>query len=203
LRGILNEHYGVHWSNIRWYSSDEHFPVPKGVAHARLAQNPVTALLTGDVDAILASRRPKLPENEGSPGVLRRLLRDPHQAERDYLLSTGIYPIAHVVVLRSNLLAEIPELAGAAFEAFVRAKRRAYERRLGDTLLPWSDLLWDTAEKLFDGDPMRYGLDARNRMIIAKLCEYLREQQLIDHETEDVGVLFVPESVVLLEDQIP
>jgi 4,5-dihydroxyphthalate decarboxylase len=132
--------------------------------------------------------------DSSQPPQLRRLrpvLADAQGAERSYYERTGIFPIMHCVVIRSDVARDLPRLAPAVWNAYDACKARAYRRRLGTTLVPWSARQWAETFTFFDGDPLPYGLGPSNRRVIERLGGYLRSQGLI-RELPPLDELFIP-----------
>jgi 4,5-dihydroxyphthalate decarboxylase len=180
LRGILSEHHGTDWRDINWFTGPPRVPVPDSVAIETLATPPLGALLTGDVDAALLMTRPR-PTEAGRPWPpVRRLLADSQQAERAYLHRTGVYPIMHTVVVRRDLLTRHEGLPDTVIRAYVEAKDRAYLRRLSRGLHPWGDRAWESIDRLFQGDPLPYGLGEANRRVLEVFSGYLLDQLLVE-----------------------
>ena len=178
VRGFLNEQYGVHWSEVAWYCDAAHtrFRAPEGARVTAVSSDLETLLLDGEIDALVSmgTRDERLPREQRK---LRRLIPDVENVEREYYTRTGIYPINHCVVVRSDLLEKVPEVPKLLFDAYAASKARAYERRLGATLVPWGKRYWTDVFDFFGGDPLPYGLTERNRAVVAKLDEYLHEQK--------------------------
>jgi 4,5-dihydroxyphthalate decarboxylase len=192
-RGILEEQYGVRWSDMRWLASgQQRFSVLAGIDVTVVQEDLEEALIAGRIDALLA---PHTHDQMRPPAEqrLRPLIADAQQAEEAYLAATGTYPINHVVVMRKDVLARLPNLPRALFEAYAEAKATAYRRRLGTTLLPWGQRYWTKVFAQFGGDPLPYGLTELNRKVVGKLAGFLHDQKLIG-KRPDVDELFVPES---------
>jgi 4,5-dihydroxyphthalate decarboxylase len=192
FRGLLQEEYGVDPRSITWVTrAKQRFPFPAG-ARVEKAESALEDLLCeGAIDAMLGfgpkdSRRP--------PGErrLRPVLRDALAEERTYYQRTGIYPINHTVVIRSDVFDRHADTAAAVFAAYQHAKERAYERQLGTTLVPWASLHWTSTFELYGGDPLQYGLTATNRLVVGRLARYLREQGFIAAEPELDSVFVTP-----------
>ncbi len=114
-------------------------------------------------------------------GPSARLFPDFRQAERAYYEKTGIFPIMHTLVLREELARAHPWLPRSLYDAFVEAKRLAYERLNFTAALPVS-LPWLVAEveetrALMGGDPFPYGV-AKNRKTLETLAGYTFGQGL-------------------------
>lgn len=192
-RGILNQQYGVHPSEMRWTAGGkQRFAALNGVDLTICQDDLEDLLIEGKIDALLTPHthdelRPK------DQRKLRPLIADPQKAEEDYLALTGFYPINHVVVIREDSLKNIPGVGKAIFSAYADAKAAAYKRRLGTTLLPWGQRYWTRIFDQFGGDPMPYGLTELNRKIVSTVAQFLLEQKLVT-QALDVDALFLPET---------
>jgi len=118
---------------------------------------------------------------------VRRLFPDFRRVEREYYEKTGIFPIMHTLVLREELARRYPWLPRSLYDAFVEAKRRAYERLSFTAALPVS-LPWLVAEAeetraLMGDDPFPYGV-ARNRKTLETLAGYTFRQGLAPRRLE-------------------
>jgi len=179
MRGVLNDQYGLHWSKLSWIvGARPRFATLEGLRYETSDKDIEQALVDGDIDILLA---PRTRDEKLAPEQrrLRPLIDDPQQAEEAYLAQTGIYPINHVVVIRSDTLERIPEIGRVLYAAYDACKQKAYERRLGTTLVPWGARHWAQALAKFRGDPMEYGLTPGNRNVVERLCAYLLDQKLI------------------------
>jgi 4,5-dihydroxyphthalate decarboxylase len=192
FRGLLQEEYGVDPNSITWVTrAKQRFPFPEGARVEKTEHALEDLLCGGEIDAMLGfglkdSRRP--PEERR----LRPVLRDVLTEERRYFERTGIYPINHTVVIRSDVFDGNPATAAAVCAAYQHAKERAYERQIGTTLIPWGKLEWTRTFALFGGDPLPYGLDATNRLVVGRLARYLREQGFIANEPDLDSVFVTP-----------
>src|SRR5258705_3980412 len=124
----------------------------------------------GDLDAYVGRRRPA-----AFGARVPRLFPDFRQAERAYFEKTGIFPIMHTLVLKEELARQHPWLPRSLYDAFVEAKRLAYERLQFTAALPVS-LPWLVAEAeetraLMGNDPFPYGV-APNRKTLETLAGY-------------------------------
>ncbi|MCW5604604.1 MAG: hypothetical protein KIT18_08680 [Burkholderiales bacterium] len=189
FRGLLDTEFGVDWRSITWVTPDtQRFPPPAGTVVETTTRDLEELLCEGKIDALLgfALRDARLPLQQRR---LRPLLADTEAVERDYYLRTGIYPINHCVVIRSDVLAAIPTLADTVCRAYAEAKERAYRRQLGATLVPWGKTHWARTFELFGGDPLPYGLTPVNRMVVGQLARHLHAQGFIA-AVPDVDALF-------------
>ena len=190
FRGLLKEEYGVDHRSITWVTRPkQRFPIPPGAKVEKMEGTLEELLLNGNVDAILGfgTKDPNRPPRERR---LRPVLRDVLADEQAYYAKTSIYPINHVVAIRSDVLEKYPSCAAAVCAAYIEAKKHAYARQLGTTLVPWSKLLWTSTFDFFGGDPMPYGLTDVNRLVVGRLSSYLEEQGFIA-SAPDIDTLFV------------
>src|SRR5262245_57687755 len=187
VRGILEDEYGVRPEDLRWFEGGEGTAVkevdvtlPPGIRHQLVAGDQTLGhmLRAGELHAFVGARR---PGGAGGSAPVRRLFPDFRRTERAYYEKTGIFPIMHTVVLKEELARQHPWLPRALYEAFLEAKRLAYQRLNFTAALPVS-LPWLTAEveatraRLGD-DPFPYGI-ARNRKTLEVLAGYTFVQWL-------------------------
>ena len=174
-RGILADEYGVDLSRVTWVlSGDEH------VAEYQPPPNVVPAGPGADVPDMVASG--ELAAGIGipadHPGVVP-LIPDAAEAGYRALRDRGLYPINHVVVVRDELLAAHPGLAGALFAAYAKAKNR-YVARLGDISDPGpTDRMYQRVREITGADPLPYGI-APNRAMIDQLIRYAVGQRILN-----------------------
>ena len=190
FRGLLQEEYGVDHRSITWVTRPkQRFPIPPGARVERMEGALEDLLGAGAIDVMLGfgTKDASRPLSERK---LRPVLRDVVGEEQAYYAKTSIYPINHVVVIRSDVLERYPSCAAAVYAAYSQSKEKAYARQLGTTLVPWSKLLWTSTFDFFGGDPMPYGLTDVNRLVVARLAAYLKEQSFIAAEP-DIDALFV------------
>lgn len=189
-RGILADQYDVQWRELHWVvSGRQRFAALPGVALETVDGDLEAMLVAGRIDALLTPQT----ADERKPAdarKLRSLIADAQAEETAYLRAFGIYPINHVVVIRSDVLDRLPGLPGVLFEAYEQAKASAYARRLGATLVPWGERHWRKTFELFGGDPLPYGLNEINRKVVGTLARFLHEQKLIERKP-DLDSLFI------------
>jgi 4,5-dihydroxyphthalate decarboxylase len=183
-RGYLSHQAGVPLDSAEWVQAGVNeagrvekvkLKLPPGV---RLRPEPTRSLndmlLAGDLDAVLSARPPR---SLGSG--IQRLFPDYQTAEEAYYKQTGVFPIMHVIVLRSDVLGRHPWLAMNLYMAFEEAKRRSIER-LSDITASHAPFAWlaPSAERmkaLFGEDFWPYGLD-RNRKTLQAFVDFAFEQ---------------------------
>jgi 4,5-dihydroxyphthalate decarboxylase len=202
VRGLLAHHHGVDLASIDWHQAGVSRPgrvekvrvdLPLGV---RLTQRPDRTLeqllFDGEVDALITAQPPDRFVAR-DPGI-RRLLRQPRDAEEAYYRATGIFPIMHTIAIRRDLLDANPWVARNLLHAFDEAKRRSYDR-LVDAMgwrypLAWIDDDAERARALFGDDWFPYGL-AANRPTLEAFLRYAVEQGVAARAI-DVEELFAP-----------
>lgn len=180
--GILTDDFGVVPDKVSWRAAslqhwsdgdaNKEFTLPGGAEIPRLRGNgkhsyeiTETALLKGEIDGV-GSTRPPAAMRRGEKSLIR-LFADPRAVEADYFAKTGIFPVMHVVVAHKAAVERDPDLPAKLFRLFSQA------RLMGKKWLatePSVSLAWlrDYAkeeERVFNGDPWTYGLDANSRML--------------------------------------
>ncbi|HLH20915.1 MAG TPA: ABC transporter substrate-binding protein [Chloroflexota bacterium] len=197
-RGILQDEYGVRPEDLQWVRGDTEklkLPLPAGlhITQAPPGRTLSELLERGEIDALISPRKPACIE-AGSPRV-RRLFPDYPRVEADYFRRTGHFPIMHLVAIRRHVYERDRSLARRLYDAFVEAKRRAYEAlRQGVFLtssLPLQIAYAEESRATFGDDPFPYGL-AANRHTLATVARYVHEQGMADRVL-DVEEIVVPE----------
>ena len=181
MRGILHEQYGVHWSQMRWTARDQQrFPVPRGLDVNLTDADLEDALLSGDIDVLMAprTRDDVLPPHERR---LRRLVSDAPAAERAYFEKTAVFPINHVVVVRADVVTRLPEAPKVLYEAYQACKAAADARRHATGGQPHR----------FGSASMAYGLTPGNRIVLERLGSFLHDQKLVAR-APDISAIFLP-----------
>ena len=195
IRGFLLDEYGVKADDMQWIettkSSDggplnsgefgkyyfpDDFPLekgPPGVDESEL-------LLSGGCDALITAITPKA-FLEGDPKI-KRLFPDVRAAEIDYYKKTDLFPIMHVVAIRTDLIKANPALPKAVFEMYSKAKRKAYADLETTTslkvTLPWVTQEFEDTRKLMGENFWPYGIEA-NRKELEAVMRYTHEQGLV------------------------
>jgi len=189
VRGILQDEYGLHPSDLRWRSGgleqagrtpSVSLNLPDQVDVAPIpGDDTLTAQLDrGDIDALVSAMPPSCLKTNPAVG---RLFQDYRKVETDYFKKSGIFPIMHLVGIRKRLVEEHPWLPFNVFRAFAKAKELCYARleTLGHlyTTLPWPVDELERTREIMGQDYWRYGV-AENRKEIDALARYLQEQGL-------------------------
>jgi 4,5-dihydroxyphthalate decarboxylase len=138
-RVLMQDEYGVAPADVQWVCArrevdrpalKQDFTPPEGVTLAYSAPDKTLSrmLLVGEIDVMI---NPNIPTCfTESPDRVRRLFRDPAQAELAYYRNTGICPILHVLGVRRDLALKHPWLGAAlvdALKAEVGATRKLWQ----------------------------------------------------------------------------
>lgn len=203
LRGILWDEFRIAPSEISWRVGGIEtagrrdrieLPSPPGVDLQKIEEGQTLSglLSEGAIDAVISPRVPSACR----AGDARRLLPHYQRAEAEYYERTGVFPMMHVIVLRSSQYDLQPWVASSLFEAFQRAKHLAYEW-LADinalpVSLPWYVPEFERTRAVFGEDPWVDGFE-QNRDALETLVRYLVEQGL----ARETGVeeLFAPNTL--------
>jgi 4,5-dihydroxyphthalate decarboxylase len=192
-RGLLAHEYGVDLASIEWVQAGVNeagrvekvaLQLPPGIRYRAEPQRSLTEmLLDGSIDAIMSARPPSA-FTAGDPRIVR-LIQDTRGAEAEYFRKTGIYPIMHVLALRSEIVEAHPWVAMNLYKAFEIAKDRSLERARDVTAsrfpLPWSQDHLAEIETLFGRDCFPYGIET-NRPTLEAFLGYAHEQGLTDRQ---------------------
>lgn len=203
IRGILAEHHGVPLDSVTYYTGGQETPgrIEKGTVQTGLDIRPIPAgatlsqmLADGELDAL---QTPRVPSSFSSgDGRVRRLFDDVVTVERDYYAATGIFPIMHVVVLRSDVYERHRWIAQSLYKACVAARDDAYRRVYDASALrfmePWLIQHIEQSRELLGDDFWSYGLSS-NEKVLDVFLRYHHEQGL-SKRRYDAGDLFAPET---------
>jgi 4,5-dihydroxyphthalate decarboxylase len=213
IRGFLLDEYGVKAEDMNWIEStkssdggalnpgfakyyfDDDFPLtrgPQGVDESEL-------LLNGGCDALITAITPRA-YLDGNPKI-KRLFKDVKLAEMDYYRKTKLFPIMHVVAIRTDVLNQNPWLAKAVFEMYSDAKKIAYKNLESTTVmrvtLPWTLDEYESTRNIMGDNYWKYGIES-NRKELEVLMRYVYEQGLVKHQIK-FEELFAPSTLNLLE----
>ncbi|MEQ1574161.1 MAG: ABC transporter substrate-binding protein [Vicinamibacterales bacterium] len=186
-RSILQHEYGVDLNRITWVlSGDEHvaeYQPPSNVVPLEKGRTLEALLASGEIPAAIGVQ-------VDSPDV-QPLIPGAREAGFAALRERGLYPINHTLVVKDDLLAANPELAGDIFNAFAEAKR-PYIRRLaaGEIHQPSGDDEVFRRVMEMTGDPLPYGIEPNRRMLEA-VIQHSLEQRILSRRVA-VEELFPP-----------
>jgi len=183
-RGFLSHEAGVPLESIEWVQGGVNqagriekmkLKLPAGLKYRGVPDRSLgEMLLAGDLDAVLSAR----PPSALGRGV-RRLFENYEELEEAYFRKTGIFPIMHVLAVKTELLERYPWLAMNLYKAFNEAKRRSLER-FEDITASYAPLAWlksysDRMKALFGQDFWPYGLEP-NRKTLEAFLLFAHEQ---------------------------
>jgi 4,5-dihydroxyphthalate decarboxylase len=197
VRGILQEHYGIHPNEFVWVTTEEEgadFEVPTDISLVqRLGSDIEDLLLKGEVDALLLPTPAKLFQKQ-DPRI-RRLFPDCLSEIRTHFQKTNIFPITHTVVMSEALWKEKPWVAPNLVEAFNICQSKCNQfyadpKRLSLVEAPF---ILEQEKRIFGADPWAHGIDA-NRHILETFVRYAREQGFISYEPK-IEELFAPNTL--------
>ncbi|ANS73284.1 4,5-dihydroxyphthalate decarboxylase [Paenibacillus yonginensis] len=193
VRGMFRDEWGISNEDMQWFTfRPERVPVE---IPATLTEGDIfEALAEGKVDAIMTARRPPahLFPASGEGGVLRRLIPNVWEAEREYYGRTGIFPIMHLVSVKAQTAERYPELPKQLYQTMLDIKDEGIAGML-ETIKNYTSapFIWESVEssaKLMDGDLWPYGIK-RNRAQIEKFITYLQADGLL-HRSLSLEELF-------------
>ena len=202
-RALLQHEWGIPLRDVSWYQAGVNTPgrrekvalrLPDGVSLTPVPDRSLDEMLSaGDLDAVLSAHPPA--SFERGDGEIVRLFPDFQPIEREYVARTGIFPIMHITVIRSDVLDAAPWVAANLLTAFEEAKRRSLERLSEMTAsripLPWIPALVEQMRALLGPDPWPYGVDA-NRVTLEAFTRYAHEQG-VAARLLDPDELFAPQ----------
>lgn len=194
-RGILQDHYGVDLSSVRWVTQDadtagtENLPEGFHIETVAPGESVVDLTCRGDIDALIY---PEIPDVLGKPGGLRRVFADATGEEMRYFASTGLFPIMHTVVLRGDIVADNPWLPYEVLRAFRASKDKAMAEveNPRNIALAWARDTYERQRELMGPDPWGYDVRASSGAI-ETLCRYAAEQGIVS-EAPQPEKLFHP-----------
>ncbi len=216
IRGIFEHEYGISPTDVEWViaskdsdarsgkTSKQEQILPQGVP---IRQGPAGVdeselLVSGEVDALFHAAEPKA-FREGNP-IIGRLFPDYRRTERAYFAETGIFPIMHAVAVRNDLIDANPWFLESLFNAYSRAKSRAYAYLKNaawyKTSLPWIGQEFEETRELMGDNYWPYGIEP-NRKALEALFQYSHEQGLASRNLT-IDELFHPATLGFSE-QVP
>lgn len=207
-KGILADEYGVPTNSYNYYLGGVDRTVPPwdwfplkppadvNVQHIGAGRTLDQMLETGEIDALYSALVPP-SYLKRSPHV-RRLFEDAESVERAWFRKTGIFPIMHVVAIRTEVYRNNPWVAQALYQALVAAKARTEDQfRLQEAnmhrlfMIPWLTEHREENRKLMGDDLWPYGV-ASSHKAIDTFLRYHYEQGVSRRR-------FTPEQIFLPE----
>jgi 4,5-dihydroxyphthalate decarboxylase len=191
VRGILQMEYGLDLAKVTWAASDdehvEEYRAPANVTYRYRGRSLAELMLAGELDAAVGDIRWDAPE-------IKPLIADAREAGFAWYRKTGIYPINHTVVVKDEVLAEIPGLAADLLRAFAAAKR-PYLAALEAGAASPADETARQLRPVVGADPYPYGV-AANRKALETIVRFAVEQQVIPSPMAPEA-LFAPDALEL------
>jgi len=184
VRGILQHEYGVDLDRVTWMATDEEhvatYRAPANVNYNGRGKTPADLLLSGACAAGIGDVKTDSPK-------IQPLIANAREAGFAWYRKTGIYPINHGVVIKTELLERRPDIAKRLTDAFVAA-RSAYLKRLDGDDSPAGKSARALREVV--GDPFPFGIEP-NRKALEAIVRFSVEQRVIprSYKVED---LFAP-----------
>jgi 4,5-dihydroxyphthalate decarboxylase len=200
VRGILQEQYGIKPNDLKWYVG------PRERLPRKLSDGPEitvlqdekmlgSMLVNGELDALIAPRVPD-PFRKGSDKI-RRLFPNYRELELAYYQETKMFPIMHLMVVKSDIYRQHKWVATSLYRAFNQAKELAisemYEAGSSKVTLPWVPGEIESSRSLMGNDYWPYGVEA-NRANLETFLRYMADQGLLERSVE-IEELFAPETV--------
>ena len=189
-RALLQHDYGVPPSAMQWFqggleqpgrAEKEPLTLPSDVKIQPIQPDQTLSkmLEVGELDALLSARAPSsFMKHNGS---VARLFPDFKQVEQDYFRRTAIFPIMHVIALRSDVVEKYPWAGGSLYKAFCQAKDRLFAQMAQTASLhlslPWLIAELEETQHLMGADYWSYGI-AANRKTLEAAIQYSYEQGL-------------------------
>jgi 4,5-dihydroxyphthalate decarboxylase len=171
IRGIMKAEYGLEPSAMTTVTEEDahvrEYQDPPYVERAAAGKTLRGMLNDGEVDAAIALR--PLP----TPGEYRTVVPDADAAAAAWYRKTGVYPVNHVVSMKTNLLREHPWLGAELLALFTAAKEQARAKAPA----PAAGSGQAKLRALVGEDTLPYGM-ARNRAGIEMLLKFAAEQKL-------------------------
>jgi 4,5-dihydroxyphthalate decarboxylase len=187
-REVLASEYGVPASSVIWVrAGDEHvadYQPPTNVIPMEERRPLAEALRAGDLPAAVGA--------EISGDGVEPLIEDADAVAMRALSEHGFYPLNHLVVVRSDLLAENPDLAAQLCDAFRRSKALWLDQLRHDRIPePTSgDVLLRRVMDSTGDDPLPYGVQP-NRPMLDRLLRAALDQG-VSTRPITVEALFAP-----------
>jgi 4,5-dihydroxyphthalate decarboxylase len=174
-RGILEEEYGLQRTAVTWVTSTpERMDLSPGSGvKVEMAPKgtPITELLAeGYLEAAICWSKPATKDVE-------YFFSDLKNEEINYFQKTGIFPIMHTVVVKTQLMEQYPWLARCLVEAYSKSKEICYEWRdkVSGGSMPIAKYGLEEQGSIMGRDPFPFDLQSN-----IKILETVRRYAIAD-----------------------
>ncbi len=206
MRGILQHEFDVDLDTITWVTGgleqpgrQERQPLqlsrPIQIEKLTVGHTLGQDLADGGIDALISPRVPSVFHQAGTE--ITRLFPNYAEREIDYYRRTQIFPIMHLLVIRSDVYYRDPWIAESLNKAFTQAKNVAISGVMDAPALRFMlPMLLNTLERqrdIFGPDPWPYGF-AASKHELDMFGQYLAEQALVSNQL-DPSSLFAASTV--------
>lgn len=206
IRGILQDEYGVDPASVQYFTGGEEEPgreekmklnLPEKFSVTRIGPTQTLSqmLLDGEIDALHTARAPSTFYSH--PNDVQRLFANSQQVEKDYFKKTSIFPIMHIVAMRTEVYNKNRWIARSLMKAFEQSQAYAYKRLKVSaalkTMLPWQIDSIESVMSEMGEDWWPYGF-AKNEATMATFLRYHHEQGL-SHRLLTPKEIFAPETL--------
>ena len=170
---------GVRPETVTWVAEAGSPAVPMGSNFSTTAGSTLDLLVDGQLDAVAANER--LEDLATYRPHLRRLVPDYPAASVDYFQRTGLYPIFHIVLVRSEFAVAHPQVLHALWDLFQAARTQWFDHILGyEDGSPWAAAEIYRFTELFAGSWYQDGpTPALNDLTIRALVEELQVEGIV------------------------
>jgi 4,5-dihydroxyphthalate decarboxylase len=190
-RGILHDEHGVDTNKIHWVLTEEehvgefHKNAPSNVEYklgADLGAMHEAGELAGGI-GIAGGRGRREGAEEGPPSNVKPFFPNAREVQAEWFQRTGLYPINHMVVIKTSLYEANPWIADAIYDAFKESKQKWIDS-VGAEEANTIPAIGVKAERL------PYGV-TRNQKSIEAAIRYGHEQNVLSRKWE-LDELFPP-----------
>jgi 4,5-dihydroxyphthalate decarboxylase len=214
MRGMLADQYGIPPESTPWYvfsthhwedSAEEEIHPRDGSVIRRYTtpsierpEDASVALYAGEVD-VIGVTEVEAPELAVDPRV-HRLFPDYRAEEIAYFQRTGIFPIMHVLGMRTSLVERFPELPAHLFRAFTASRDLTQQtmRSIPSWSVAWKDRALDKEREILGAQVWPFGLSA-NQHVIDTFIGYCYQQGIAARPIT-ARELFVPSTWELTDE---
>jgi 4,5-dihydroxyphthalate decarboxylase len=205
-RGILADEYGVKPEDLIWVNGGLEDPaqrltqdlgLPAAIRIEQATEASLSQLLAdGRIDGLITAAS---PSTLNAPKV-GRLFPDYRSVEQAYFRKTRIFPIMHVIGIKTDVLERDPSLALRVYRGFSDAKEICIADLDGDggavkATVPWLGSELGATRAVMGEDFWPYGIE-KNRPTLEAVTRWSFEQHLSPRKLA-VEELFAPETLAL------